>query len=73
MPSTWSISPKIVLLSHQMIGDTIDISAKSTIHLRCNGQKKIHWTFPNNRVSIVSSQEDHSQKDSIKTKIIKFS
>lgn len=52
----WAIiPPKITLLSHSLNGDTIDIAAGSTIHLRCTGQRQMVWIFPNNMVRPYSS------------------
>lgn len=47
MPLTM-IPPKITLVSHTLIGDTIDIPSESTIHLRCTGQRPMVWIFPHN-------------------------
>lgn len=57
-PSSTSVTqrhtspPKITLLSHMLIGDTIDIATDSTIRLRCTGQRPLMWIFPNNNIPV---------------------
>ncbi|CAG2176162.1 unnamed protein product [Oppiella nova] len=40
--------PKLTLLSPAMNGDTIDIMANTSLHLKCTGDKPMFWQFPNN-------------------------
>lgn len=43
-----SLPPKLTLLSHTITGDTIDIMANSSVHIKCTGEKPMMWLFPNN-------------------------
>lgn len=52
MPPTM-IPPKITLISHSLIGDTIDVPTDGPIHLRCTGQRPMVWIIPHNHATWV--------------------
>ncbi|CAG2106712.1 unnamed protein product, partial [Medioppia subpectinata] len=41
-------APKLTLLSPALNGDTVDIMANTSLHLKCTGDKPMYWQFPNN-------------------------
>jgi len=50
-----SLPPKLSLLSHTLIGDTVDVTANTSVHIKCTGEKPMIWLFPNNNpVNILS-------------------
>ncbi len=50
-----SLPPKLSLLSHTLIGDTVDVTANTSVHMKCTGEKPMIWLFPNNNpVNILS-------------------
>ena len=50
-----SLPPKLSLLSHTLIGDTVDVTANTSVHMKCTGEKPMIWLFSNNNpVNILS-------------------
>ncbi len=36
-----SLPPKLSLLSHTLIGDTVDVTANTSVHIKCRGEKNL--------------------------------
>jgi hypothetical protein len=43
-----SLPRKLSLLSHILIGDTVDVTANTSVYMKCTGEKAMIWLFANN-------------------------